>query len=65
MATHELIAERETKQLIMLHGNSASVCIYVCMYVCMYVCVYVSNAKGMQLLQHISCGRSIASIHVH
>ena len=40
------------------------VCIYVCMYVCMYVCIYVSNATGMQLLQHISCGHGTAFMHV-
>ena len=33
-------------------------------YAYMYVCMYVCNATGMQLLQHISCGRGIASTHV-
>ena len=61
-AESELIAEREVRQLIVLHGDSAYVlyvCMYVCMYVgiyvCMYACMYVGryvrNATGIQLLQ--------------
>ena len=40
-----IIAEREARQLIVLHGDSV--------YICMYVYIHVSNATGMQ---HISCG---------
>ena len=52
-----IIAEQKVGQLIVLHGDSA----YVCMYVCMYV---INTATGMQLCKHISCGRGIASMYV-
>ena len=45
---HVVIDEWEARQLIVLHGDSA------------FVCIHVSNATGMQLLQTVSCGRGIA-----
>ena len=41
-----IIAEREARQLIVLHGDPAYV------HVCMYACIYVHNATGMQLLTY-------------
>ena len=36
-----IVVEREARQLIVLHGDPAYVCIYVCTCICMYVCMYV------------------------
>ena len=29
----------------------------------MYICIYVSNATGMQLFKHTSCGRGVAAVN--